>query len=106
MYSAVKHGGKPLYKFARKGREIERKPRRVIIKSFEIIEVKLPEVSFRVLCSKGTYIRSLVNDFGVKLGVGAYLKELRRTKIGEFDINKSVTLEEFFQSAGAGKYKN
>jgi len=98
MYSAVKHKGKPLYKFARKGKELERKPRNVIIKEFEITSVKLPDVNFRVLCSKGTYIRSLVNDLGEKLGVGAYLKELRRTKIGQYDIKHSITLEQFFET--------
>lgn len=101
MFSAVKFKGKPLYKFARKGKELERKPRMVSIKEFEIKDANLPEVSFRVLCSKGTYIRTLVNDFGQQLGVGAYLKELRRTKIGSYDINNSMTLEQFFE-----QYKN
>jgi len=95
MYSAVKFKGQPLYKMARKGKTMERLPRTVNIKEFEITSVDLPEVSFRVLCSKGTYIRSLVSDFGVELGTGAYLKELRRTKIGEFDIKDSITVEEF-----------
>lgn len=95
MYSAVKFKGQPLYKMARKGKTMERLPRTINIKEFEITSVDLPEVSFRVLCSKGTYIRSLVSDFGVELGTGAYLKELRRTKIGEFDIKDSITVEEF-----------
>lgn len=95
MYSAVKHKGKPLYKLARKGQELERVPRMVNIKEFEVTSVKLPEVSFRVLCSKGTYIRTLISDLGETLGTGAYLKELRRTKIGEFDIKDSITVEEF-----------
>lgn len=95
MYSAVKHKGKPLYKLARKGQELEREPRLVNIKEFEVTSVKLPEVSFRVLCSKGTYIRTLISDLGETLGTGAYLKELRRTKIGEFDIKDSITVEEF-----------
>lgn len=95
MYSAVKFKGQPLYKMARKGKTMERLPRTVNIKEFEITSVDLPEVSFRVLCSKGTYIRSLVSDYGVELGTGAYLKELRRTKIGEFDIKDSITVEEF-----------
>jgi len=101
MYSAIKYKGKPLYKFARKGKELERMPRKVVVKEFEITTINLPEVNFRVLCSKGTYIRSLVNDFGEKLGVGAYLMELRRTRIGQYDIKKSITLEQFFN-----KYKN
>jgi tRNA pseudouridine55 synthase len=95
MYSAVKFKGQPLYKMARKGKTMERLPRTVNIKEFEITSIDLPEVSFRVLCSKGTYIRSLVSDFGDELGTGAYLKELRRTKIGEFDIKDSITVEEF-----------
>lgn len=95
MYSAIKHKGKPLYKIARKGAEIERKPRTVTIKEFEITAADLPEVEFRVLCTKGTYIRTLANDFGTKLGTGAYLKELRRTKIGGFDVKDAVPVEEF-----------
>lgn len=95
MYSAVKFKGQPLYKMARKGKEMERQPRVVNIKEFEITSVDFPEISFRVLCSKGTYIRSLVSDFGDALETGAYLKELRRTKIGEFDIKDSITVEEF-----------
>lgn len=95
MYSAVKHKGKPIYKLARKGQEIERTPRIVFIKEFEIENIDLPEVKFRVLCSKGTYIRTLVSDFGDKLGVGAHLKELRRLKIGKYDIKDSITVDEF-----------
>lgn len=101
MYSAVKHKGKPLYKMARKGEELERSTRKVNIKEFEITGFKSPEVAFRVLCSKGTYIRTLVSDFGDKLGCGAYLKELRRTKIGCYDISNSVTLADFL-----GRNKN
>ncbi len=95
MYSAIKHKGKPLYKLARKGQEIERAARTVSIRLFEISEVNMPRVTFRVQCSKGTYIRSLVSDFGDKLGVGAYLTDLRRTKIGSYDIKDSITVEEF-----------
>ncbi len=95
MYSAIKHKGKPLYKIARKGFEIERVPRTVNIKEFEITSTNRAEIGFRVCCSKGTYIRSLVSDFGDKLGAGAYLKELRRTKIGEFDIKDAIEVEDF-----------
>jgi len=98
MHSAIKYKGKPLYKFARKGTELERNPRKVTIKEFEITSVNIPEVSFRVVCSKGTYIRSLVNDFGNLLEVGAYLRELRRTKIGDYDIKNAMTLEQFFNN--------
>jgi tRNA pseudouridine55 synthase len=94
MYSAIKHKGKPLYKYAVKGHEIERSSRKVFIKKFEITGVSLPEVSFRVLCSKGTYIRTLADDFGKTLGTGAYLKELRRTKIGNYTVEDAVKLEE------------
>jgi tRNA pseudouridine55 synthase len=95
MYSAVKHKGKPLYKFARKGKELERSTRKIIIKEFEIKSVNLPEVEFRVVCSKGTYIRALVSDFGDDLKAGAYLKELRRVKIGAYDVKDSMTVEDF-----------
>jgi len=98
MYSAIKFNGKPLYKFARKNVEIDRKSRKVFIKEFEPKRIELPEVEFRVVCSKGTYIRSLVNDFGEKLGTGAYLKELRRTRIGKFDVKDSITLETFLNN--------
>jgi tRNA pseudouridine55 synthase len=69
-----------------------------VIKEFEIQNINFPEIQFRVLCSKGTYIRTLVNDFGEKLGVGAYLKELRRLKIGEHDVKDSITVEDFISS--------
>lgn len=98
MYSAVKHKGKPLYKLARKGIVMERAPRNINIKEFEITGVDLPEVTFRVNCSKGTYIRTLVSDFGDRLGTGAYLKELRRTRIGEYDIKDSISVEDFIIS--------
>lgn len=97
MYSAVKHKGKPLYEMARRGEILERSTRTVNIKEFEITGFNTPEVAFRVLCSKGTYIRTLVSDFGDKLGCGAYLKELRRTKIGSYDIKNSVTLDGFLE---------
>lgn len=98
MYSALKYKGKPLYKLARKGKELERKPRTVLIKEFEITGINIPEVKFRVLCSKGTYIRALASDFGDSLGTGAYLKELRRLKIGKYDVKDSITVEEFINS--------
>ena len=84
MFSAVKYGGKPLYKYARKGQELERVTRKIRINKFEILNVEMPEAGFRVSCSKGTYIRALVHDLGQLLGTGAYMKELRRTKIGQF----------------------
>jgi len=95
MYSAVKFKGKQLYKYARKDKEVERVLRTVHIKEFEIQNIQLPEISFRISCSKGTYIRTIANDFGEKLGVGAYLGELRRTKIGMYDVKNARTLDEF-----------
>jgi tRNA pseudouridine55 synthase len=94
MYSAVKHHGKPLYKFARKGKEIERKPREVTITELEVTEIALPLVTFRVVCSKGTYIRSIADECGTKLGCGAYLKDLRRTRIGSHHVNDAIRVEE------------
>jgi tRNA pseudouridine55 synthase len=97
MYSAIKYKGKPLYKYARRDIEIERNPRKIVIKEFVILKIKFPEITFRVHCSKGTYIRTLANDFGDKLGTGAHLKELRRLKIGEYDVKDSIALEEFLK---------
>jgi tRNA pseudouridine55 synthase len=98
MYSALKIAGEPLYKLARRGEEIELRPRLVTISHFEITHIKLPVVSFRVVCSTGTYIRSLANDFGKTLGCGAYLSGLRRTRIGEFIIESAQTIEQFEES--------
>jgi tRNA pseudouridine55 synthase len=97
MYSAIKYKGKPLYKYARKNKEIERAPRKVFINEFEIKRIDLPVVYFKVRCSKGTYIRALINDYGELLETGAYLKELRRTRIGPFDIKDSMTLDDFLK---------
>lgn len=87
MYSAIKHKGKPLYKFARKGREIERKPRNILVEEFKITRISDTEVGFSISASKGAYIRCIANDFGAALGVGGYLKTLRRTRIGKFQIS-------------------
>ena len=95
IYSAVKKNGKKLYEHARKGETVEIKPREVEIKEFEILSVNLPEVSFRVKVSKGTYIRSLAYDFGKALHSGAYLSELRRTKIGDFCVDKAQTFDQW-----------
>jgi tRNA pseudouridine55 synthase len=93
MFSAIKVQGKKLYELARKGKSIEVQARQIEIREFEISQVNLPQVRFRVHCSKGTYIRSLAHDFGKALNSGAYLAELKRTKIGEFDIQKAYSLE-------------
>lgn len=94
QHSAVKVDGKRAYKSARKGENVKIEPRKVTIMELEA-EVYLPEVKFRVLCSKGTYIRSLVRDIGEQLGVGAYLSELRRTKIGDHSVEDAYTLNDF-----------
>ncbi len=94
MYSAVKIDGTPLYRLARKGIEVERKPKKVIIHSIKIEEFNPPFVSFRVVCSKGTYVRALCNDIGEALGIGAHIVELERTRIGNFKIEESIDLEE------------
>jgi tRNA pseudouridine55 synthase len=86
MHSALKLNGRPMYKLARKGEKLDLKPRRIEIKTFDIKRISDEEIYFSIICSKGTYIRSIANDFGEKLGVGGYLKELRRIRIGEYDI--------------------
>lgn len=90
IHSAIKKGGKRAYEYARAGKELKLEPRDVTISAFEITAIQLPEVHFRVACSTGTYIRSLANDFGQALGCGGYLQELRRTKIGEFDVTEAI----------------
>jgi tRNA pseudouridine55 synthase len=95
MHSAIKVGGKRAYSFARQGIEIELQPREVEIKKFEITRIALPEVDFRIICSKGTYIRSLARDFGKALNSGAYLSSLCRTRIGEYTLEKALTLDQF-----------
>jgi len=86
-YSAIKIDGKRAYESARKGEAVKLKVREVEIKIFEIDDANFPEISFRIVCSKGTYIRTMANDFGKLLGSGAYLSSLRRTKIGEFSVD-------------------
>lgn len=94
LHSAIKVDGKRAYKFARKGKEIELKPREVTVSVFEITKIQIPVISFRIVCSKGTYIRSLARDFGNDLRVGAYLSSLCRTRIGDFKLADAKTLEE------------
>ena len=92
MYSALKVNGKKLYELAREGREVERKPRSVSLYNIEILSVQLPEVCIRVACSKGTYIRTLCHDIGEKLGCGAAMAFLKRTKSGCFTLDTAITL--------------
>jgi len=95
MFSAVKINGQPLYKMARKGKEVEREPRFIRISRFDITRFELPEVDFSLDCSKGTYVRSLANDIGEKIGCGGYLSALRRSASDRFSIEEAVTLEDF-----------
>lgn len=94
-HSAIKVNGKRLYESARKGIEVELKPRKITITDFQITKVELPVVSFLVVCSTGTYIRSLANDFGEKLGCGAHLSSLCRTRIGDHKLENALTIEDF-----------
>lgn len=91
IFSALKKDGKRLYELAREGKKVEIKSRKIEILEFEITRIELPEVDFRVVCSKGTYIRSLAHDFGKALDSGAYLSSLRRTKIGDFNVNNATS---------------
>jgi tRNA pseudouridine55 synthase len=95
VFSALKKDGKRLYEYAREGKDVEIKKRKVTITEFEITAVELPLVHFRVVCSKGTYIRSLAHDLGQALYSGAHLSSLKRTKIGDYNVNKAITPEEF-----------
>ena len=94
IYSAIKIDGKTAYAQARKGKDVEMKMRTVEIKEFDLPRIELPEVDFKVVCSKGTYIRSLAFDFGKALNSGGYLKGLCRTKIGAFDLKNAMTVEQ------------
>lgn len=97
IYSAIKKDGKSMYELARRGDDIELSPRPVTVSAFTITSVELPLVFFRIVCSTGTYIRSLAQDFGLAAGCGAYLSSLRRTKIGEFDVQDAKGVEEFVE---------
>ncbi len=94
MVSAIKRDGVPLYKLARKGQTVEREPRLVHVYHYEIQDVSLPVVEFRVVCSKGFYVRTYAHDIGESLGCGAHLSDLRRTRSGRFDLERSVTFEQ------------
>ncbi|MFN8290948.1 MAG: tRNA pseudouridine(55) synthase TruB [Chitinophagaceae bacterium] len=105
-HSAIKQDGKRVYELARAGKEVKLEPRKVTIKEFEITAVELPVVSFRVVCSTGTYIRSLANDVGAALGCGAYLGSLCRTRIGSFSVNEAMSIEAFEAKIKAGYKTN
>jgi len=98
MFSAIQKDGVRLYDLARKGESVEIKPRKTHIYEFEISRIELPEIDFRVVCSKGTYIRSLAYDFGKNLNSGAYLSTLRRTRSGDFDVKEGISPNDFVES--------
>ena len=98
IFSAIKKEGKRLYELARKGETAEIKSRKVTIDEFEITNINLPNIDFRVVCSKGTYIRSLAYDFGKALRSGGHLSALRRTKIGAFSVEKAKSIKDFIKT--------
>lgn len=93
-HSAIKIGGRRVYELARQGKEVKLEPRKITIKEFEITKIELPIVHFRVVCSTGTYIRSLASDFGESLECGAYMSSLCRTRIGDFLVKDAQTIED------------
>jgi tRNA pseudouridine55 synthase len=93
-HSAIRIGGKRAYEFARQGKDVVLTPREVEINTFEITAINLPEVTFRIVCSKGTYIRSIARDLGEALGVGAYMAELCRTRIGKYTLENALYIDE------------
>ena len=98
IFSAIKKDGKRLYELARAGETIEIKSRKITISEFEIIKIDLPKIEFKVVCSKGTYIRSLANDFGKALHSGAHLSSLRRTKIGNYSVKDAHSIDMFLNT--------
>jgi tRNA pseudouridine55 synthase len=103
IHSAIKKDGKRVYELARKGVEVKLEPRTITINAFDIVKVEGAVVHFRVVCSTGTYIRSLANDYGEKLGCGGHLSSLRRTRIGAFTVKEAQTVEAFDQEIKAVK---
>lgn len=95
VFSAKKIDGERAYEFARSGKDLDLKPVKINIPVFEITRIRLPKVDFRIICSKGTYIRALARDFGEKLACGAYLSTLRRTKIGQFHVDNAMNMKQF-----------
>jgi tRNA pseudouridine55 synthase len=93
-HSAIKVDGKRSYELARQGKEVELRPREVTVSEFEITSIEKPIIGFRIVCSKGTYIRSLARDFGNELGVGAYLSELCRTRIGDYQLEHAISVDQ------------
>ncbi len=98
-HSAIKQDGKRVYELARQGKEVILEPRKLTIHEFEMVKIEMPIVHFRVVCSTGTYIRSLANDVGQELGCGAYLSSLCRTRIGTFPLTEAMSIESFEEKA-------
>lgn len=98
VFSALKQDGKRLYQFARAGEQVQISSRKVTIQEFEITRIDKLNVDFKIVCSKGTYIRSIANDFGKALQSGAHLSALRRTKIGDFNVNAAETVDDFLKN--------
>ena len=105
-FSAVKVKGKRAYQFARKNENIEIKEKKINIHEFKISEINLPNISFMISCTKGTYIRSIARDFGKALGCGAVLTKLRRTKIGKFDVKDAFKIDDFVNKINKEKIEN
>lgn len=99
IHSAIKQKGKPVYLMARKGLDVVLEPRKITIHEFEIINIDMPVVTFKVVCTTGTYIRSLAHDFGAALECGGHLSSLRRTRIGSFLASDAMSVDEFVKSA-------
>lgn len=106
LYSAIKQKGKKLYEYARAGQEVERNKRKIFIKDIQVLEINLPYVKLRVNCSKGTYIRSLAHDIGERLGCGAHLFSLCRTKVGPFEPKHALDLEAIEKIQSEGKIED
>jgi tRNA pseudouridine55 synthase len=98
IYSAIKKDGEAFYELARRGEEVDLKARQITIHSFAITKIDLPKVYFKIICSTGTYIRSMAHDYGAALGCGAYLSKLRRTKIGDVSVDDANTIDVFLKS--------
>ena len=94
MFSAIKIGGVPLYKRARKGEEVEREPRFIRVMSWDLLRFESPRIDFRLRCTKGTYVRTLAHDLGAKLGCGAHLSALRRTATDRFNVAQALTMDQ------------
>ncbi len=105
MYSAVKHQGQPLYRYARAGEEIEREPRRVMVYSIDVVSFSPPDVELNIECGRGAYVRTLAHDLGLMLGCYAHLAALTRTRMGPFAVEDAITPEELREAAHAGVWQ-